>query len=297
MEAIFLSNGIHVADSTEKHYRRGWVNTPCPFCVGSSGNHLGWSINQQYFICWRCGWHPLDKVLSTLVRNTDSISDILSDYKTSSIRIKKEDRVATATKCVLPSNIPLSKAARKYLRARKFNPTRLSALWELRSTNNLVCLPSMKNRIVAPIYYKGRLVTYQTRDVTNKAKLRYITAAKDKEVVHHKHLVYGIDQVPTDSVVIVEGITDVWRLGFGAVCTFGIKYTPYQLLVLSKFKNRFVLYDTTDPQARKQGRKLAEELSSFNGNTEYIELTGKYSRCDPAELPSTYASDLMNELK
>jgi DNA primase len=296
MERVFRENGIPAVDSSHKHHRHGWINTQCPFCSGSAGAHLGWSINQQYFICWRCGWKPTDKVLQTLL-SPSAAKDVLANYKVTRVRVKTKDKVATATKCVLPKNTRLNTRTRAYLRSRNFDPKALELLWELRSVNNKIANVLMWNRIIAPIYYQGRLVSYQTRDITGKAKLRYITASKDQEVVHHKHICYGMDQVPTDTVVVVEGITDVWRLGFGAVCTFGIKYTNYQVLQLSKFTNRYILFDTQDKQARRQGRKLADQLSAFDGDTYYVELPNKYRGCDPADLPQTEADAIMRDLK
>ncbi len=302
MELLYTRNGVHIANDNERHYRRGWLNTPCPFCQGNEGNHLGWNILQQYFVCIRCGWKPTDKALNALIDNPAAIKDVLAEYKVNTVHIKEKDKKAYATKCTLPPNIgKLGTKARKYLNSRNFDAREIAYLWGLSSTDNIECtkagFPEYKNRIIAPIYNKGRLVSYQTRDTTNKARLRYLTAPMTAEVVHHKHVLYGADQVPTDSVVVVEGITDVWRLGFGAVATLGIKYTPYQLLALSKYKNRFILFDTKDPQARKQGMKLAKELSVFNGHTEYIEITGKYRERDPAEFSQKYANDLMSALK
>jgi len=47
-------------------------------------------------------------------------------------------------------------------------------------------------------------------------------------------------------VIIVEGITDVWRLGDGAVATFTKNFTREQILLLKKknIKEAFVFYDS-----------------------------------------------------
>jgi len=296
IEKVFLHNGIPIASGGQRHYRQGWLNTPCPFCTGNPGNHLGWNVNQQYFVCIRCGWKPVDQVLAALISNEATLKTVLQDYKVTRVKVKAKDKIATATKCKLPWNQPLNKRARSYLRGRRFNPAHIAHLWDICSTHEM-STTMFQNRIIAPIYSQGRLVSFQTRDITNRANLRYITASKEEEVIHHKHLLYGMDQVPTDSMVVVEGITDVWRLGFGAVCTFGIKYTNYQLLQLAKFRNRFVLFDTQDKQAKKQGRKLAEQLGSFDGETFYVELPKKYRGYDPADLPQKEADALMLDLK
>jgi hypothetical protein len=148
--------------------------------------------------------------------------------------------------------------------------------------------------------FQNRLVSYQGRDYTGKQALRYKACRKEKELIHHKHILYGWDQLG-DAAVIVEGITDVWRLGFGACCPFGIKYTPSQLRLLAEKKRRYVLFDTEDKQARKMGKQLARQLSIMVGYTEYVELDDcewidpKAGR-DPANMTQECADEIMAEM-
>jgi len=75
---------------------------------------------------------------------------------------------------------------------------------------------------------------------------------------------YGKQEYWTDTGICVEGPTDVWRFGFQAFATSGIKYTPAQVRVIAKtFKRIFVVYDD-DPQAVIQAKKLVAELQ-FRG--------------------------------
>ena len=95
-----------------------------------------------------------------------------------------------------------------------------------------------------------------------------------------------------DSVVVVEGITDAWRLGPGAVATFGIQFTLMQVILLRQFESKYIMFDSADPQAIKQAEKLADYLSGFPGHVEIIE-----THCgDPAELTQKEADALMGEL-
>ena len=292
-ERICNNNGIDIAHSSNRHYRNGWINIHCPFCEGSRDYHLGYNIQQKYFRCWRCGWHSVYEVLSVLVGGNE-VGELVKQCRTSRpVSIETLHIHKTTRKCKLPivyDTMPVR--AKKYLRARRFSPSKLEALWDVRYARTV---SKYKGRLVIPIYFNGQLVSFQTRDITGRSKLRYITASKDNEVIHHKHIVYGYDNIPADTTIIVEGVTDVWRFGYGAVCTFGIEYTQEQVRLLSTIPNRYILFDQTEKQAIKQGEKLASELSCFDGNTGVIVLD-KYKSRDPAELPQSYADLIMEKV-
>src|SRR5512135_2877987 len=83
MDLIRLYKDYHVPHQTEghKHCRPGWVNTPCPFCVGNPGLHLGATLDGGHFYCWRCGWKPVFKALSRLLNVDESrVREIVRDY-------------------------------------------------------------------------------------------------------------------------------------------------------------------------------------------------------------------------
>ena len=115
-------------------------------------------------------------------------------------------------------------------------------------------------------------------DITGRQTLRYKACPIEQEVIHHKHVTYGIDLVPRKTCVIVEGITDVWRLGPGAVALFGTEWTPEQLLFLAKrMKTAHVLFDA---DSTDKGGKLLSELTALGvGGEQFILEEG-----DPGEL-------------
>ena len=165
----------------------------------------------------------------------------------------------------------------------------MSRVWGLLGTGPI---GEYKFRIVAPIEFEGRLVSYQCRDITGRAALPYLACAQENEVRDHKHCLYGMDLVPGHSVVIVEGIADVWRLGPGAIATFGIGYTTEQVDLMRRWKRRFVLFDSADPQALEKAEQLADMLSGFGGWTEILEIDSS----DPGAMDQEDANDLMKEL-
>jgi DNA primase len=58
----------------------------------------------------------------------------------------------------------------------------------------------------------------------------------------------------------VEGVFDAWRIGDGAIATFGTQFTDEQLLMISKFKQVFVMYDQ---DAIDDAHRLANILMLF----------------------------------
>ncbi len=179
---------------------------------------------------------------------------------------------------------------RKYLKGRGYDPGHLEDVWGLQGTTGL---GPYKWRIVAPIYYKGQLVSYQCRDISDKHALKYMACPQAEEAQDHQTLVYGFDQVPGDTVVIVEGIADVWRLGPGAVATYGIDWTPAQANILRGFKNRLVFYDANETPAAASAERLAGYLSGFRGSTEVLELEGA---SDPGAMDQEDADGIMKEI-
>lgn len=64
----------------------------------------------------------------------------------------------------------------------------------------------------------------------------------------------------TESCIVIEGITGAWRLGPGALATFGAKYTKSQFrLLYSRFKKIFILFDP-DEAGETNSARLRDEL-------------------------------------
>lgn len=219
---------------------------------------------------------------------------LLSQYRTrrglSVERISKRKPVKTIT--LPPTTGPMSDRHKRYLERRKFDADELETLWDLRGTGPI---GPFKLRIIAPIYFGGNIVSFQGRDITGKSQLPYKACPMDLEVRHHKRCLYGIDKVKRDGVVIVEGITDVWRLGPGAVATFGLGYTRAQLKLLNGFARKYIMFDSEDVQAMKQAEVMAASLSGFDQLDGVVEILDIGKR-DPAMLGQREAIKLMEEL-
>lgn len=276
-----FADDFNISVSTEgKNTQAGWLNIRCPLCNDPS-NHMGFNTNKSYFNCWECGWHSIKDVIEACTATSgQELYRILELYSKAPADVQEEIIEK------IPFSVPGSKEPTikilRYLKNRNFDFFRLRKLWDLRSTNNI---GADKFRIIAPIYFNNEIVSYQGRDVTDKSSMRYKACPKNKEIIHHKNILYGLDYTQPNSVIVVEGITDVWRLGPGAVSTFGIEYTDSQVRLLSRFANVYILFD---PQAEEHGKKLADTLSAFT-NTYLIINEEK----DPAEYSDKQARKIM----
>ncbi len=277
-----------------KHSRPGWVQleTDCLFCSGNKGYHLGYNISNDYFNCWRCGNHWNVEVVCRLLKCTSHQAiKLINEYAGRPIlkngkRVKKQK----SKKVKSPDNMSaMTPKHKKYLESRNFDADHLENLWKLKGTGPA---GKYKHRIIAPIFFEGSVVSYQGRDITGKSPLKYKACSSENEVRDHKECLYGLDAVNGEAIIVVEGIFDVWRLGPGAVCTFGIEYTVAQLNLMRLFKKIFVMYDSGEEQANQQSEELAVTLSSFFLDVEIIDIQGG----DPAELDQEDADIIVSEL-
>lgn len=287
----FLSDyRIDSLEHGNKHCAPGWIQIHCPLCKGSKNWHMGINLENQYCNCWRCGGTSLQWVIKNLLNISFSrAGELIKQYAGKSQITQKKKTSAPPSSLSLPSECSdLKKQHREYLRNRKFDPKKLSSLWDLKGTNHIGVY---KHRIIAPIYHQKKLISFQGRDITGRSELKYKACPNRLEVIPHKESLYGEWLVEKTRVIVVEGIADAWRLGKGAVATFGIEFTNSQLLLLSKYKEIFILFDGEE-QAQIQAKELAVKLTSLGRYVELLELDSG----DPGEMDQREADYLMKEI-
>jgi hypothetical protein len=266
---------------------RGWINVKCPHC-GDHGTHLGWNTEKEFFSCFKCGSHrTVDTLKKLLNLEPWEARDMMKKYGGAKDRLPDRPKVQPKIRsaCKLPYGTKkMGEIHRRYLRGRGFDPEALEKTWDLKGTGGV---GEYKFRIIAPVLFDGKMVSYQGRDVTDLQKPKYLSC-HDKEAARPlKHCLYGLHLVPTKSIVVItEGVADVWRLGPGAVATFGTAVTREQISLLKEFERRLVFFD---PGAEKEATVLAETLSGFPGSTDLLEL----DEGDPGELHQREADAIM----
>ena len=197
----------------------------------------------------------------------------------------------TVSWMISPISISVS---RTYLHKRGFeDPDKLIKEWDLRFAGPSAKLDnhSYYNRILAPIYWDRRIVSFQARSILKNHPAKYKACPPEFEKISHKHVLYGRQEHWGDRGICVEGIVDAWRLGPATCATFGIKYTRDQLRAMVKhFKEMVVLYDP-EPQAQRQAEKLVDELKFRGVKAWKVDLD-----CDPGDLSQDDANHLLKTI-
>lgn len=273
VQAYLESRGIDYHSAGEDNVSRGWVNITCPFpeCDDHSW-HCGVNLESKLFSCYLCGNKgPIPR----LIRQIEGCSfaqanSVLESFQNPSNYPPNRElgRLSprTPTKSLIPREAgPLQAIHRDYLINRNFDPERLETKYRLMGTGNL---GRYKFRIVIPVVLDGRVVSFTSRDVTGKARSKYKDQPPEESVVPVKRCLYNLDSVG-DAVVVVEGPTDVWRIGDGCVATMTTQWNDDQVALLrgKGLKRAFVMFDS---DARHKMKRLADRLSMFVPDVETI---------------------------
>lgn len=286
--AYLEDRGISYSESG-KNVTEGWLNIECPFpgCSDPS-NHLGISLESKFFSCWICDAKgPVDKLIQELedcswIESQDILGQFTENiYQTMQQQKKVTEKASTprfngAKQDILSQfQTIFPKIHLKYLRSRNFNPDILIPQYKLRACYNL---GKYKFRIIAPMLMSNEVVSFVGMDVTRKAKVPYKNASDEESITSAKDCLYNIDTI-NRTAILVEGITDVWRIGDRSVATLGKKVTTAQINILKQknVKNVFVLpdFDGID-----EWKKVGKRIAPLFDHVELIEL----SSGDPADL-------------
>ena len=268
--------------STEgKNVTEGWVNIECPypFCNDPS-NHLGVNLESKLHSCWACGEKGgMDRLIQELEGCSWPESQLIlgqfqeNPYKDIPLDVKYPE---TGSKTVRSRDIlfdqslfsdPWPKIHLNYLKGRDFDPDILIPKYKLKACYNT---GKYKFRIIAPVIMDDEVVSFVGADVTRQAKIPYKNASDSESIIPIKSCLYNLDNA-NETVILVEGITDVWRIGDGAVATLGKKVTDEQvnLLIRKRIKRVYIL---SDSDAYYDWKILAEMIAPVFNNVELLEL-------------------------
>lgn len=271
-EEILHEYNVEIAPEGHHHSREGWIQFDCPKCGKDSHKfHMGYSLASGYVHCWKCGFIPLIEVVSELTGlHYNEARELIKDLETDYV-----EPIRPKGKLTLPKGLkPLRKLKQhqEYLRSRGYDWKEIKNVWKVQG------IPTAKRlgwRLFIPIFFHGEMVSWTTRTISNDPNInRYLSAKPEEETLPHKTLLYGED-LARHAIIIVEGPIDVWRIGPGAVATFGTGVSQAQILRMVQFPIRAICFDA-EPAAQKEAKKLLNNLSTFPGETYLITLeTGK----------------------
>ena len=295
IQQLYNDYSITFVTEGHKHSSIGWCHTVCPFCTGHFGYHLGYNEQENYFNCWRCGAHHIDETLSALLNiSKRDAQKLIKQYSENTIINKTKPKIQLQP-FKLPSNLSdfgLPEQHRKYIIKRNFDPDKLQKEWDIRAAGVFSRLGNIdfKHRLIMPIYWGNEIVSFLSRDITDKHLQKYLVCPTVREVINIKKTLYGKQDKWNDSIIVVEGVFDVWRLGVQSTAVYGIKFTPSQVRLLAKFKKVVVMFDN-DSQGIVQSKKLVAELKFRGVDSFRVDIAD-----DPANLSQSEADYLVKQL-
>jgi 5S rRNA maturation endonuclease (ribonuclease M5) len=133
------------------------------------------------------------------------------------------------------------------------------------------------------------MVSFVAADILRQGAIPYIDASAEESAIKPKHCLYNVDSVKK-TMIVVEGVTDVWRIGDGAVATLTSNPSKEQILAILKKKPKKVVV-MYDPDAEDKGQRLADQLSGLIPSVKKVVLDSG----DPADMTDSEVQHFRRE--
>lgn len=150
-------------------------------------------------------------------------------------------------RCLRVDQLSRSHHAYQYLLSRGFDPAVLGPEYNVSFCQELdPDYPMAHNRLIIPIYMRAKMVGWQARHVGElDQRTAHIPKYWNCPGINKRLMLYGFDAaVALPFCIVVEGVTDVWAVGAGAVALLGKTMSPQQFdLIRSHWKAAVVLLD------------------------------------------------------
>lgn len=290
VEGWLISKGINYSTSGN-NVGNGWIGLACPWCSDIK-NHLGINLNNLIVHCWKCN---ISTHITKLIQEIEQCSYpqakqiIESDNGRQQLKeiieIKKP-----ADSLVMPEGIQsgIMNIHRQFLINKNLDPNYITKKYKLMSGG---LSGWYKFKLVLPYYKNNQIMTFSFRD-TAGGGTRYRHYSEDRSLVSVKHMLYNEDNCHGNTVVVVEGVSDCWRMGNSTTATSGTQWTNEQLALLVKYEKVMILFDAEE-EAQRQARKLAMALTPFVSSVEVLDI----GVGDPGELTEKEVKWLRKEIK
>ena len=280
----------------------------CPFC-GDTGFHL--YVNHQYgrrdacgsviefATCFKgCLENPTNRhrlEYDLLFRIGRHISpEAIRKMKEVQAKEPKVTPISQTLEGVIPlKDLPDDHVAVQYLFSRNYS----------RSTMETYNLGFCDNpdewithgRLIIPVVFNGQEVCWQARklDETARGPKYYNSRGFPKS-----HIVYNFDVASKQPfVVITEGVSDVWRIGAPAICTFGKNISDAQLRLIEATWKGKPIFLMLDPDAESENKKYFNILKNSSENVKMLKLPKGYKDpgCTPPEVLREIITDALNQ--
>ncbi|MDY6957852.1 MAG: hypothetical protein SVK08_01710 [Halobacteriota archaeon] len=271
--------------------KRGWIGIKCLWCSDRS-NHLGINLNSKAISCWKC---PTKGTVLKLVMKLENLSIesavvVLKEFSSVALLAEKFQRNlstihASELKFDPGFTSDIAPYCRRFLESRNFDPDYLFKKYGLMSAP---ITGKYKYCVIVPYYSFKTPITFIARHTAKKV---YLNCPDELCTENAKQLLYGQEKC-RDTVIVVEGVTDQWRIGDGSVALAGSGFTPRQVELLADFDRVFILFDPED-NAQQLAEKLQYLLVNHCHEVVILDLGVDH---DPAELAPDDVKVLRNQV-
>jgi hypothetical protein len=250
--------------------------------------------------CFKCGRQGLADTLRLVFRCSWSKAKTYSQQVCSAFVPAQKEEVVTGelpeVKLPFHDTVATHLIPRQhfdYLANRDFDPYLIRQEWDLHFS---LAVGEYPWSIIIPVHDEnGRLVSWQSRDISTLRKQRYINLPG----ANQKKILYSLNRVPKEQqeVIVVEGVTDAWRMGAGtAVATFGMDWSRWQLMKLvERFCKVWVMPDN-ETGAITKGGELVDNLQALGTDAYLFPWWNVFAADDPGTLANTDVEKIKESL-
>lgn len=316
-EQLFISNHVQYVTSGE-NVKKGNINIRCPFCNDDPSHHMGISLIQDAWGCWRDSSHRgrrphrlLNKLLGMSYAEVDRLvgderrmvpdgfaafaSGLTNSFR-SKLLLEHEEK---QDELLIPRSFRfITKGTYQWKHVRYLRERGVS-LDCARHFRLMYCdqdWDRWSSRIIIPFFEADKIVTWTARAVREWQQPRYKAATPDEDnAMRTTDVVYNFDNVADDDsiskLVVTEGAFDAINVhwcgrdsGIGAVALSTTSISERQLVMLLELINRrrMEVLIAFDDGADSQAECILYEIAPFTRARRYTCPVG-YN--DPAELP------------
>lgn len=279
---------------------KGWINTNCPYCDTKVDSfNMGFSPTDEFCNCWKCGNHDLKDTLSLVLRiPRQEMNGVLRPYLGRFNLSQSSKKIALAKSLSLPGD-GFTNKERRYLEKRNYDPDFLHDKYGVVGGG---ITGKWKFRIIIPIYYNHRLVSWVARSIFSKDRIkeldipRYKNLSIEESVMNPKDTFFNLDNCRHDEVVLTEGAFDVMRFGDDWLCSLGTQLSQAQLKILcERFGKVYVMFDN-EKEAQEKARKFAMQIASMGLEAEVVDAYSEYGVNDGGDCNEEQVREIRQEL-
>ena len=306
-----------------RNCKKGNINICCPFCSEDDDYHMGIIPSNGFYGCWRdskhrgrdfarvikalldCSWEEANLLAGKeaafedgddLMKMVDALFDDEKEGEEKVVGGAKSLKLPDQFKDIRKGGI--TPAYYEYLKGRGF-----TGILRMIDKYEIYCcrVGEWKSRIIFPMYYNDKLITWQARSIMRNATMPYKDLSVDESVRHPKFFLYNFDSLKRGGKVLMvsEGLFDMLKLdyyspaGFRATCLFTKTMSDEQMYLLMELAPLYEeVWLVLDPDASAQAMGLVSELFMIKNlrqvdTSDGIEDPGKMTEQEVKEFIAT----------